>query len=692
MKKISTRIVLTVLICSIAMSVLVGVTSIVRSIAVIEKESKANLLATGQIYAEKFNEDLAIYETILSSIYQMIDATIDTTKLNDQRYLATYTKTHLTATIRSMAKETRKCAGIYVAFDPKYTGKTEGIWAAVDSSGKEQYGLPTDIAGKSEDDPMSAWYFNAIRIGEGSWSDPFLNNANLNVMTYSRPIIINNETIGVIGVDLSVEELERDVANVKLYDTGYAFVLNKEYDYLFHPSLDATYNFKTIQEGSYSHLVDQIESKDSGILDVEFGGERKIMSFSKLYGQQIIILTVPKHEILKDMNTTLYVILGVIALAAILATIASLIFGKQIATPIILTTQMLEKTSQLDLTTIQETKEMQAIANRKDEVGSIFKATLILREEIRKIIGAIEDTTENIVENTNSLTIATRETSQSINEVTKTIEQLAQASMEQASDTEAGSHKLEKLSDEIKIAVDNGKIVVESSTKAQSINEEGSKSMENMVGKFNIVTQSSSVLAKNIDSLLMQSQSIGNILTTIINISEQTNLLALNAAIEAARAGEAGRGFAVVAEEIRKLSEQTGHATKSIEDILNSIQSNVEVTKTNMDMSEDALKDANQSLTQSKQAFQEIYSAMSISLESIAELEEKLKIVDDDKDDVMLSIQNISAIAEETAASTEELSASMEEQAATMETVSSNTDSLAMITEKLNELVNRFKI
>ena len=47
-----------------------------------------------------------------------------------------------------------------------------------------------------------------------------------------------------------------------------------------------------------------------------------------------------------------------------------------------------------------------------------------------------------------------------------------------------------------------------------------------------------------------------------MNISEQNNLLALNAAIEAARAGEAGRGFAVVAEEIRKLSEETGNATK----------------------------------------------------------------------------------------------------------------------------------
>jgi methyl-accepting chemotaxis protein len=251
---------------------------------------------------------------------------------------------------------------------------------------------------------------------------------------------------------------------------------------------------------------------------------------------------------------------------------------------------------------------------------------------------------------------------------------------------------LDKLANEIKKAVDNGEVVVKSSHHAQKIGEEGSSAMNDMIDKFNTTSKSTNVVAGNINSLLEKSNSIGRILNTIMSVSEQTNLLALNAAIEAARAGEAGKGFSVVAEEIRKLSEQTADGTKDIEDIIYSIQTEIEATKENMDVSELAIKDANITLDQSMKSFEEIISSISISIEAIDKLRIGLNTVDGDKEDAIIAIGSISSITEETAASTEELSASMEEQAATIETISSNTDNLAETTKKLKELVNRFKI
>ena len=67
------------------------------------------------------------------------------------------------------------------------------------------------------------------------------------------------------------------------------------------------------------------------------------------------------------------------------------------------------------------------------------------------------------------------------------------------------------------------------------------------------------------------SDKIRNILQVITSISDQTNLLALNASIEAGRAGEHGRGFAVVASEVRKLAETSKSAIISSNNEINEI-------------------------------------------------------------------------------------------------------------------------
>lgn len=692
MKKIGTRIILIVLLCSISMSLLVGITSMIRSMSVIEKESKASLLATVETHTEKFDQDLILYENAVKNLYYILDENIKLDKMNEAGYISSFSNSNLVPIVKRMAEDMEKCSGVYAIIDPIYTGQSEGVWAAKGEDGILMSSLPTNIAGKTEDDPSASFYYDAIKAGKGTWSNPYTNNANQNVMTYSMPIVVENKTIGTVGIDLNVDTLIKEIEDIKLFDTGYLFMLSKDYDYLIHPTVDETNNLRTTADGAFKIIADEIDGNDSSIVETNFQGEDKLMAFSKLHDEKVIISTVPKHEILKEMYITIYIIIVVIIISSLLALVVAFIMGKRISDPIITVTGLLEKTSRLDLTDLEDSKETEKIGNRKDELGTMYKATLVLRKEVRDTIMSIEETTVDIVENTENLVSATRETSQAINDVSKTIEELAHASMEQALDTENGSNKLNVLSGDIMEAVKNGNIVSKSSLEAQKINDEGSTAINNMVKKFEIVNKSSTVLGKNIDSMLIESNSIGDILNTIIAISDQTNLLALNAAIEAARAGEAGRGFAVVAEEIRKLSEQTGKATYSIEEILKKVKNEVGATKENMDLSEQALTDANISLHQSKEAFEQIYTSMSTSIEAIGNLEDKLDMVDKGKEEVTISMENISSISEETAAATQELSASIEEQSATLELISNNTDNLNIVILKLNDLVNRFKI
>ncbi len=248
----------------------------------------------------------------------------------------------------------------------------------------------------------------------------------------------------------------------------------------------------------------------------------------------------------------------------------------------------------------------------------------------------------------------------------------------------------------------------------------GKEAVEKTLNEMEMIKESVFQAAGQIKSLGEQSSHIGQIIQVIDDIAEQTNLLALNAAIEAARAGEHGKGFAVVADEVRKLAERSGKATKEIAELITTIQKGTDKAVQAMEKDTQEVEIGSKLAHDAAQALAEIISMINKATEQIHKIsgaadilsegstkaveaidsvagvtEENLATTDEmttNSKQVINSVDSIFKLAEGTAETTQAVSASAQELTASSEEVAAFANKLADLSEKLKTSISVFKV
>jgi len=300
----------------------------------------------------------------------------------------------------------------------------------------------------------------------------------------------------------------------------------------------------------------------------------------------------------------------------------------------------------------------------EDITGAIADSVNYTVEELRGLVSRVTKTAEQVTAASNQAQDISNELLEASQKQSREIQETGQAVLDMAA----------QITDVSKSANESAEVARQSVAAA----EQGARAVEDAIKGMNEIREQIQETSKRIKRLGESSQEIGEITELISDITEQTNVLALNAAIQAASAGEAGRGFSVVAEEVQRLAERSGEATKQIGALVRTIQTDTHDAVAAMEKSTQGVVEGAKLSDAAGAALAEIRSVSNRLAELIQSISASTEQQATSANGVAQSIQNILTVTEQTQIGTQQTAHSIRE--------------LSRLAEELKNSVSRFRV
>jgi twitching motility protein PilJ len=332
---------------------------------------------------------------------------------------------------------------------------------------------------------------------------------------------------------------------------------------------------------------------------------------------------------------------------------------------------------------LQNRHNQDAILRLLDEMGDLADGDLTVSATVTEdITGAIADSVNYTIDALRSLVEQINSTTQQVataaQETQSTALHLTDASELQAQQITEVSTAITQMAGSIEQVSENASQSSEVAKQSVALAGQGNSAVKKAIRGMDTIREQIQETSKRIKRLGESSQQIGDIVELINDIAEQTNILSLNAAIQAAMAGEAGRGFAVVADEVQRLAERSSNATRQIDALVKTIQS-----------------DTSEAIASMEQSTSEVVAGAKMSQDAGTSLEQ----IEAVSHQLAELISNITANAKQQATAAVSTSESMNViQEITMQTSTGTNESAAAIgrllelTNELRKSVSGFKL
>jgi twitching motility protein PilJ len=322
-------------------------------------------------------------------------------------------------------------------------------------------------------------------------------------------------------------------------------------------------------------------------------------------------------------------------------------------------------------------KNQEAILRLLNEMGDLADGDLTVKAEVTEdITGAIADSMNYTIDELRNLVTGVNSAAISVTQKTAQAQsisaELLGAAERQSKEIEETTSQVLEVSRSISVvsttAVEGAQVAQRSLAAA----DKGRLAVQDSISGMNDIREQIQETSKRIKRLGESSQEIGEIVELISDITEQTNVLALNAAIQAASAGEAGRGFSVVAEEVQRLAERSGEATKQIGAIVKTIQADTQDAVAAMEKSTQGVVEGAKLSDAAGQALSEIDAVTKSLAQLIDQISRSTSAQAEATNQVAQNMQGILEITRQTTRGTQQTAGSIRDLSAVAQELKSS--------------------
>nr|WP_320191837.1 methyl-accepting chemotaxis protein [uncultured Desulfobacter sp.] len=520
-------------------------------------------------------------------------------------------------------------------------------------------------------------YFQSAKSGKITISEPIISKATGDsIFVIAVPLQDSSGAFaGILGSVVKLSVLTEKIAQTKIDETGYPFMVGNDGLFIYHPVKDYICKLNITALEGMEDIAKKLLAQETGVEKYFFKGVNKIAGFAPVAATGwSIVVTQNESEFLAPVVSIRNMVIVAGSIFLILTIVAVLWFVKGIMTLLGNDPSEIAKVAD-QIASGDLTYEFK---NTGKQLCGVYASMKQMADNLKNMFADISQGVQMLTSSSTELsavsqqmTSGAEQSSQKANNVSSAVEEMETAMNSVAAATEQTSTNLQM-------------IVTAAEEMSATINEIATNTAKGSQTTTQAVAKAEHISGK-VDALGRAAMEISKVTETIADISEQTNLLALNATIEAARAGEAGKGFAVVAGEIKDLAKQTAHATDVIGLKINEVQTTTTESVNAIKETVEIIDDINSIVTSVASAIeeqsgttQEISTNVSQAATGVQEVNE--------------NVNQTSTMAAEVTEDVRQVSQSAAEITSGAKHINENILELSKLAETLNEMVDRFKL